>query len=149
MKKLFRGIMLLVTLAITPVSIAQANTKNWQPMLGGGDAFFPSAILAARNLDVQPLLDKTPLPGLVGDPMGAFGMKIHTTAENTKVHISITIDGLSETSTFEDMLPKANMEYTVLPYIRYKLEALWKIKQPYSTTAVFTVSVNDACPAPL
>lgn len=141
MKGLIHAIVLISALAIT--SIAHA-AKNWEPVLGGDKDFFPSAILATRNLDVQTLLGKPQPPEILGDPMGAFGIKVRTTAPDTKIKVSITLDGLSETSVFDDTLPKANTEYTIMPYIRYKADALWKVRQPYPTTAIFNVSVNDA-----
>jgi hypothetical protein len=142
MKNIFRVAIVIAALAIAP--FAHAKNTNWEPISGGGDTFFPSAILATRNLDVKSLDNKAVPPELVGDPIGAFGVKIRTTTEDTKVRVSITVDGLSEPSVFEDVLPKAGTEYTVLPFIRYKPEALWKVKQPYSTTAIFNVSINGA-----
>lgn len=140
MNKLFS---ILLAAAFTAIAPAANAARNWEPIFGGDKDFFPAAILATRNLEVQMLTGK-PLPAeILGDPMGAFGIKIRTIAPDTKVKISITIDGLSETSFFDSTLLKANMEYTILPYIRYKADSLWKVRQPYPTTVIFSVSIND------
>ncbi len=81
--------------------------------------------------------------GSLGDPLGLYGVKIHNVYGDTKVHVTITIDGLAEPSTFEGTMTDADRIYTITPYIRYKSNALANVNQPFPTTVVYQVAFNN------
>lgn len=143
MKELFRAAIAITALFI-PLATARADNVEWKPVLTTDNALFPSLILATRNLDSKSITNTPPPPNYLGDPMGLFGIALTTTHDNEKIKVSVAIDGLSKSSEFEGTLPTAGQEYTVIPYIRYKTNALEKVSQPYPTTAVFSVSIDNA-----
>ncbi|MBI1328224.1 MAG: hypothetical protein GC136_11390 [Alphaproteobacteria bacterium] len=126
-----------------------ASNLNWQPYLVTEDVLFPSLILSTNNLDFDKILDRPQREDYLGDSAGLYGIKIKNPANDTKIFVTITIDGLSEASSYEGVLPVAGQEYTVVPSMRYKADALWKIKQPYPTTIIYSVTLNDAPPQKL
>lgn len=141
MQRLFFLILFTAIVIITPIT--HARGLNWQPYLATEDVLFPSLVLSTRNMDFNKLLNKPHNNYYLGDETGIYGIRITNPANDTKIRVTVMIDGLSEASSYEGTLPVAGQEYIVAPYIRYKADALWKIKQPYPTTVVFSVSLDD------
>jgi hypothetical protein len=142
MQRLLFVILFLIATVIAPIT--HARSLIWQPYLATEDVLFPSLVLSTRNMDFKKLVKKPQSDNYLGDETGLYGIKIKNPAADTKIRVMVLIDGLSEASSYEGTLEVEGKEYTVAPYIRYKPDALWRIKQPYPITAVFSVSLNDA-----
>jgi hypothetical protein len=61
---------------------------------------------------------------------------------NARVQVTITVDRLSEASTFDATLPHANRAYEIWPTIRFDMRALAGIREAFPATAHFTVAVD-------
>ena len=144
MGKTFRAALLILSAVLfshaSDAEQVDTSRRLWQPELEIGNTLFPSLVLATRNLQSS---SATRSPDHFGDPAGLFGVTVIPPNDNTFVRISVTIDGLSEPSVIEATLEKAGHSYTVTPYLRYKSSDLWRIKQPFPTTATFRVSINN------
>lgn len=101
------------------------------------DEIFPSEILAMAMRPVPRVQ-----PGYLGDPNGMFGIVMTNPAPNTRVRVTVTVDQLSQASTFEAILTDANRTYELWPTMRYDTRILAGTRQSFPATAHFAVSVN-------
>jgi len=86
-----------------------------------------------------------PAPGVVGDPRGFVGVRLETSAPNTRVALIVTIDEIADPSPLEVTLERPG-EYRLKPRIKYRYKALTNAIQPMTVNVNFSVSVNGAAP---
>jgi len=72
-----------------------------------------------------------------------LGVKILNPAAGARVRVSVGVDHLAAESAFDGTLPEANEWYEVWPTIQFDTPSLVHMGEPFPTTAVFSVWVND------
>jgi len=132
----------LLSLASLSANAQSVPTIKWQPVIENTsvdvDEIFPSKILALAGRHPQ---QKVP-PRYLGDPDGALGVLLVSSKANVSVRVSIKVDRLAEGSSFEATIPEADQQYEIWPTIRFDTRALAKIREPFPTTAIFSISAD-------
>ena len=76
-----------------------------------------------------------------GDPWGLVGIRIQTTAANTRVGLRLTIDEVAEpTEQFFDLAQAGT--HDLYPKIRYRYERLKSVTQPIPTHVSWSVTID-------
>jgi hypothetical protein len=130
-----------LTIAALEPPLVEPAAAQWRPLIYSSsiatEEIFPAEILA---LAMRPSAQVQ--PHYLGDPNGMFGVAIASPTANARVNVTITVDHLSQASTFEAVLPEANRPYEVWPTMRYDTRALAGVRESFPATAHFMVSVN-------
>lgn len=138
---------LFVLAALLALNFAPANAQSgpsiikWKPIIESSsidtDQIFPAEIisLAARHAQNLP-------PTYLGDANGVFGVAVVSSIPDAQIRVTVKVDKLADESSFEVIIPEANKQYEVWPTIRFDTRALARIREPFTTTALFSVSLN-------
>jgi hypothetical protein len=77
----------------------------------------------------------------LGDPWGLLGIRIMSPAAGTRVAVQIEVDGLSEPTTAEFVLPSTG-DHALYPSMRWRFDRLRSQTQPTPTNVIWRVSVD-------
>lgn len=111
------------------------TTSQWSPIWNR--ELFPCVVISTASKRV---IQTNPMQ--IGDPLGAFGVSIVSPQAETRVRVTIRVDGLSEDSSLETTLPLASQNYFVRPRMRFDVRKLVRVRELFPTTVVFSVTAN-------
>ena len=114
----------------------EPGSAQWSPIVEFDNQLFPAAILALATKRVERQSNT-----YLGDPNGPLGVQI-VSATPGRVKVSIRIDRLAAESSFEGVLQEPNTRYEIFPSMRFDATTLAKVREPFPTTAVFSVWLN-------
>jgi hypothetical protein len=80
-------------------------------------------------------------PDTLGDKGGLIGVRLKSPRDKTPITVTITCDDIMEPSTFTGTLPAADVEYRVLPAIKYRYAKLAEINQATPVSMTFRVEL--------
>ena len=114
------------------------NAADYELFTGPQGEIFPSTIIASSNLKDDMF---EPDPETLGDPFGIIGIIIEAPANNTKIKLEMSGQKLFSQSVYEGVLPKKGVKYGVFPYLKYNVDFLSSIRQPFSEVISAKVSL--------
>ena len=82
----------------------------------------------------------------LGDKGGLIGVRLKSPRDKTPIKVTVTCDEIIEPSTFSGMLPEADVEYLVLPVIKYRYPKLAAINQATPVSMTFHVQIGTDSP---
>lgn len=117
---------------------------DYELFTGPQGEIFPSTIIASSNLRDDMF---EPDPDTLGDPFGIIGVIIEAPLPNTKIRVEISGQKLFSNSVYEGVLPKKGVKYGVFPYLKYDVDFLSSIRQPFSEVITAKVSLAGETPS--
>jgi len=99
---------------------------------------FPSFIIA-NSTRKSPA--KTP-SNFFGDSYGSVGVGVLSPHDGAKARIEVSIDQISDPTSFLVTLPRGGKKYFLSPKIRYKYAELSRIRQPISVNVTFALFMD-------
>lgn len=124
---------------------------TWQPRFEFGGELFPSFVLTmngrAANFGTTP--EQRAGVWFIGDRISIAAIQICPGSQNTKVRVTIEIDGFTDPSSLDATLPEAGAQYVVAPVLRYHYLRLEAVQQSVPATVVYTVQINGGAPQQL
>jgi hypothetical protein len=135
---------LLALLAWLAVTVA-AHGAEFTPVVGWEGQIYPSFVISSARMKNPGWVDQDRTDTL-GDKGGLIGVRLKSPRTKTPIKVTITCDDIMEPSTFSGTLPEANVEYLVLPAIRYRYAKLAEFNQATPVSMTFRVQVGTASP---
>ena len=122
-----------------------ATPANWQPKFEFNGELFPSFVLSMNGRASNVLTTPEQRAGVwwVGDQAPMAAVAIRPEAPNAKVHVAVQIDGFTDLSTIDAVLPQAGQIYIVSPVLRYNYTHLASVDQSVPATVTYAVRLND------
>jgi hypothetical protein len=133
-------VVLVLCLFQVPSEARQAGpplnaTPQWSPIWN--KELFPCVVISTAS---ERVIQRNPMQ--IGDPLGVFGVSIVSPQAETRVRVTIRVDGLSVDSLLETTLPLANQKYFVRPHMRFDVRKLVRVRELFPTTVVFSVTAD-------
>jgi hypothetical protein len=139
MRKL--AIVILLSILSSPLFSQQhLNTQvaTWEPKFDFDNELYPSYILATSGMGKM----ETSTPDYFGDSNGIAEVWVVPSSANAQVHVEIKIEGWTEVSKLDAILPEAGKKYRLAPLLRFDFDRLMDVYQSVPATVAYSVSVN-------
>ncbi|HLK64264.1 MAG TPA: hypothetical protein VKU19_12540 [Bryobacteraceae bacterium] len=111
---------------------------SWSPLFLTGDQLFPSYILATSAIPPR----NNERPYYLGEPDGLIGVEVINPAPNSHVKVSVKIDRLEATGSFDGVLEVKGEKYEIFPKILYRYDILPKFHQLVPANVTVSLYVN-------
>lgn len=138
---MFRRVFSLA-IALIALSMNTVRAEEFTALVGWDGQLYPSFLLSTATIKNPPWVD-TERTDLLGDRGGLLGIRVTASEADTAVKVTVTCNEILEPSTFSGTLEEADVEYTVLPKIKYKFAKLAEISQATPISMTFKVQIGD------
>jgi len=128
---------LIIVLAF--FSLGANYSLEYELFLGPGDEIFPSALVSSSSLKSD-IFDEDPT--VLGDQVGTIGIEIESPSDNAKIRVEIKGSKLFRESVFEGLMPKKGVKYAIFPFLKYDVDVIYSVKQPFQEVITAKVIVN-------
>src|ERR1700690_3137765 len=150
-KCLVLGVLATLCLAAQSQRQPNATTTTWQPKFEFGGELVPSFVLTmngrAGNFSTTP--EQRAGMWWIGERLPLAAVSIRPANPNTKVHVTIEIDGFTDPSSLDATLSEAGAQYIVSPVLRYHYTRLEAVQQSVPATVIYTVQIDGKEPQQL
>jgi len=126
-------------------------TTTWQPKFEFNGELFPSFVLTMNGRPSNLLTTPEQRAGVwwIGERTPMASVSIRPASPNTRVHVTIEIDGFTDPSSLDATLPEASAQYIVSPVLRYHYTRLEAVQQSIPATVIYTVQIDGQEPQQL
>jgi hypothetical protein len=138
---MFRRVFSLAV-ALMALSMNSIRAEEFTTLVGWDGQLYPSFLLSTATVKNAPWID-TERTDLLGDRGGLLGIRVTASEADTAIKVTVTCNEIMEPSTFSGTLEEADLEYTVLPKIKYKFAKLAEISQATPISMTFKVQIGD------
>ena len=105
----------------------------------------------AFSVEYNPLFDGQIYPSLVlginratlSSQLSTFALKVTAPTDNAVLRVVIDSSALNYVTIFQEILPHRGDQYTFQPSVKWKYDALRRMRQPGSVDFTFTCFIND------
>lgn len=104
---------------------------NYNPLYDG--QLYPSLLLATNN----------PSPDNLTAQLSTFSFTLTSPAENSVLRVVVDSSALNYVTIFQEILPHRGEEYTFTPSVKWKYDALRRLRQPGAVDLTFSCYIND------
>lgn len=111
----------------------------------GNHTFDPSQV--AFSAQYNTLFDGQLYPSMIlaatSQPADYFSISLTAPADNCVLRLVIDSSALNYVTFFQEILPKKGEKYTFSPSLKWKYDALRRLRQPSAVDFTFTLFIND------
>lgn len=111
----------------------------------GNHTFDPSQV--AFSAQYNTLFDGQLYPSMIlaatSQPADYFSISLTAPADNCVLRLVVDSSALNYVTFFQEILPKKGEKYTFSPSLKWKYDALRRLRQPSAVDFTFTLFIND------
>ncbi len=111
----------------------------------GSHTFDPSQV--AFSAQYNTLFDGQLYPSMIlaatSQPADYFSISLTAPADNCVLRLVVDSSALNYVTFFQEILPKKGEKYTFSPSLKWKYDALRRLRQPSAVDFTFTLFIND------
>ena len=131
---------------LAPQSKPNIVAAAWQPKFWLNGELFPSYVLSINGRASTLLPQKRAGVWWIGERVPVASVEIHPVTPNTKIRVTIQIDGFTEPSSLDATLPEAGGHYIVSPVLRFRYSRMESLQQSVPATVIYTVQIDGREP---